>query len=178
MKNTPRLLMAAAILALPMMMNAQTARSITFAVDEGLRPVEDREETKQRYLERFGMAAKHGGVEYFCMEDTLSDNYMNQHEELKASRRRISGIVLDENGRPLDCATIHIMQFQPEKKIWGVKTTDSKGKFAFWIPREGIKLHFETFFHKTVKVEPTDKPLTIRMRLSKDGKKLKKLYFE
>ena len=136
------------------------------------------EEAKQRYLERFGMAAKYGGVEYFCMEDTLSDNYMNQHEELKASRRRISGIVLDENGRPLDCATIHIMQFQPEKKIWGVKTTDSKGKFAFWIPREGIKLHFETFFHKTVKVEPTDKPLTIRMRLSKDGKKLKKLYFE
>lgn len=42
MKNTPRLLMAAAILALPMMMNAQTVRSITFAVDEGLRPVEDR----------------------------------------------------------------------------------------------------------------------------------------
>lgn len=42
MKNTPRLLMAVAILALPMMMNAQTARSITFAVDEGLRPVEDR----------------------------------------------------------------------------------------------------------------------------------------
>ena len=127
------------------------------------------EEAKQRYLKRFGMADKN---------DTLSDNYMNQHEELKASRRRISGIVLDENGRPLDCATIHIMQFQPEKKIWGVKTTDSKGKFAFWIPREGVKLHLETFFHKTVELEPTDKPLTIRMRLSKDGKKLKKLYFE
>ena len=42
MKNTPRLLMAAVILSLPMMMNAQTVRSITFAVDEGLRPVEDR----------------------------------------------------------------------------------------------------------------------------------------
>lgn len=42
MKNTPRLLMEVAILALPMMMNAQTVRSITFAVDEGLRPVEDR----------------------------------------------------------------------------------------------------------------------------------------
>ena len=42
MKNTPRLLMAVAILSLPMMMNAQTVRSITFAVDEGLRPVEDR----------------------------------------------------------------------------------------------------------------------------------------
>lgn len=42
MKNTPRLLMAVAILSLPMMLNAQTVRSITFAVDEGLRPVEDR----------------------------------------------------------------------------------------------------------------------------------------
>ena len=42
MKNTPRLLMAVAILSLPMMMNAQTVRSITFAVDEGLCPVEDR----------------------------------------------------------------------------------------------------------------------------------------
>ena len=42
MKNTPRLLMAVAILSLPMMMNAQTVRSITFAVDEDLQPVEDR----------------------------------------------------------------------------------------------------------------------------------------
>ena len=42
MKNTLKMLMAAAILALPLMMNAQTVRSITFAVDEGLPPVEDR----------------------------------------------------------------------------------------------------------------------------------------
>ena len=42
MKNTMKILMAAAILALPLMTNAQTVRSITFAVDEGLRPVEDR----------------------------------------------------------------------------------------------------------------------------------------
>lgn len=42
MKITLKMLMAAAILSLPMMMNAQTVRSITFAVDEGLRPVEDR----------------------------------------------------------------------------------------------------------------------------------------
>ena len=42
MKNTMKILMAAAILALPLMTNAQTVRSITFAVDEDLQPVEDR----------------------------------------------------------------------------------------------------------------------------------------
>jgi len=42
MRNTLKSLMAAAILTLPMMMNAQTVRSITFAVDEDLPPVEDR----------------------------------------------------------------------------------------------------------------------------------------
>ena len=42
MRNTLKILMAAAILALPLMMNAQTVRSITFAVDEDLQPVEDR----------------------------------------------------------------------------------------------------------------------------------------
>jgi hypothetical protein len=42
MRNTLKILMAAAILALPLMTNAQTVRSITFAVDEDLQPVEDR----------------------------------------------------------------------------------------------------------------------------------------
>ena len=42
MRNTLKILMAAAILTLPMMMNTQTVRSITFAVDEDLPPIEDR----------------------------------------------------------------------------------------------------------------------------------------
>ena len=42
MKNTLKMLMAVAILTLPVMMNAQTVRSITFAVDEDLPPIEDR----------------------------------------------------------------------------------------------------------------------------------------
>lgn len=45
MRNTLKTLMAAAILSLPVMMNAQTERSITFAVNEGLQPVEDRYES-------------------------------------------------------------------------------------------------------------------------------------
>ena len=42
---------------------------------------------KQRYIEKYGEAAKHGVIEYICVEDTLCDYYMDQHEELKASRR-------------------------------------------------------------------------------------------
>ena len=121
------------------------------------------EEAKQRYLERFGMAAKHGVVEYFCVEDTLCDYYMNQHEELKASRRRVSGVVLDENDEPLDHTIIHILQFEPEKKIWGVETTDSLGNFAFWVPRTDVKLHFKYIGYKTIVVEPTDTFLTVRL---------------
>ena len=121
------------------------------------------EEAKQRYLERFGMAAKHGVVEYFCVEDTLCDYYMNQHKELKASRRRVSGVVLDENGEPLDHTIIHILQFQPEEKIWGVETTDSLGNFAFWVPRKGVKMHFIYIGYETIAVEPTDTFLTIHL---------------
>ncbi|MCR5850965.1 MAG: hypothetical protein K6G92_09700, partial [Bacteroidaceae bacterium] len=121
------------------------------------------EEAKQRYIERFGMAAKHGVVEYFCVEDTLCDYYMNQHEELKASRRSVSGVVLDENDEPLDHTIIHILQFEPEKKIWGFETTDSLGNFAFWVPRTGVKMHFTYIGYKTIIVEPTDTFLTVRL---------------
>ena len=41
MNNTMKMLMAAAILSLPMVMNAQPESSITFTVDEGLQPVEE-----------------------------------------------------------------------------------------------------------------------------------------
>lgn len=116
------------------------------------------EEAKQRYLERFGLAAKHGVVEYFCVEDTLCDYYMNQHEELKASRRRVSGVVLDENDKPLDHAMIYILH---EKKIWGTETTDSTGNFAFWIPRTDVKMSFTHFRYKAVAVEPADTFQTI-----------------
>lgn len=171
MRNTLKILMAAAILTLPMMMNAQTVRSITFAVDEGLRPVEDREEAKQRYLERFGMAAKHGVVEYFCVEDTLCDYYMNQHEELKASRRRVSGVVLDENDEPLAHTMIYIWH---EKRVWGFETTDSLGNFTFWVPRTDVKMEFTYVgFYKAVVVEPSDTFQTIYLLPNDNLKSLK-----
>ena len=126
------------------------------------------EEAKQRYLERFGMADK---------KDTLSDNYMNQHEELKASRYRISGIVLNEDKKPLPHTMIDVVK--EGNKIWGRETADSTGHFAFWTPRKGVMIRFSYVgFYKVVEIKPTDKPLTICMKPTKGLKKLKKLSFE
>ena len=116
------------------------------------------EEAKQRYVEKYGEAAKHGVVEYFCVEDTLCDYYMNQHEELKASRRRVTGVVYDENDEPLDNTIIHILH---EKRIWGVETTDSLGNFAFWIPRTDVNMNFKYIGYKAIVVEPSDTFQTI-----------------
>ena len=117
------------------------------------------EEAKQRYIEKYGEAAKHGVVEYFCVEDTLCDYYMNQHEELKASRRRVSGVVYDENDEPLAHTMIYIWH---EKRVWGFESTDSLGNFTFWVPRTDVKLEFTYVgFYKAVVVEPSDKFQTI-----------------
>ncbi|MBQ7462131.1 MAG: hypothetical protein IJS63_07730 [Bacteroidaceae bacterium] len=130
------------------------------------------EEAKQRFIEKYGEAAKHGVVEYFCVEDTLCDYYMNQHEELKASRRRVSGVVLDENDEPLDHTMINIWH---EKRVWGFETTDSLGNFTFWVPRTDVKLEFTYVgFYKAVVVEPSDTFQTIYLLPNDNLKSLRK----
>ena len=114
---------------------------------------------KQRYIEKYGEAAKHGVIEYICVEDTLCDYYMDQHEELKASRRRVSGVVYDENDEPLAHTIIYIWH---EKRVWGFETTDSLGNFTFWVPRSDVKMEFTYVgFYKAVVVEPSDTFQTI-----------------
>lgn len=115
---------------------------------------------KQRYIEKFGEAAKYGVVEYICVEDTRGDYYMEQHEELKAIRRRVSGVVLDENDKPLGNTTIFILH---DKGIWGTEKTDSSGNFAFWVPRTDVKLDLTHYGYKPVVVEPTDTFQTIHL---------------
>ena len=107
---------------------------------------------KQRYIEKYGEAAKHGVIEYICVEDTLCDYYMDQHEELKASRRRVTGVVYDENDEPLEHTMIHIFH---DRRIWGTETTDSTGHFVFWVPRTDATLHFKYIGYKAVVVEAT-----------------------
>ncbi|MBR4129833.1 MAG: carboxypeptidase regulatory-like domain-containing protein [Bacteroidaceae bacterium] len=130
------------------------------------------EEAKQRYIEKFGEAAKHGVIEYFCVEDTLCDYYMNQHEELKASRRRVSGVVYDENDEPLAHTMIYIWH---GKRVWGFETTDSLGNFTFWVPRTDVKMEFTYVgFYKAVVVEPSDTFQTIYLLPNDNLKSLRK----
>ena len=126
---------------------------------------------KQRYIEKYGEAAKHGVIEYICVEDTLCDYYMDQHEELKASRRRVSGIVYDENDEPLAHTMIYIWH---EKRVWGFETTDSLGNFTFWVPRTDVKMEFTYVgFYKAVVVEPSDTFQTIYLLPNDNFKSLK-----
>jgi hypothetical protein len=115
--------------------------------------VMDYKNVKQRYIEKYGEAAKHGVIEYICVEDTLCDYYIDQHEELKASRRRVTGVVYDENDEPLEHTMIHIFH---DRRIWGTETTDSTGHFVFWVPRTDATLHFKYIGYKAVVVEATD----------------------
>ena len=126
---------------------------------------------KQRYIEKYGEAAKHGVIEYICVEDTLCDYYMDQHEELKASRRRVSGIVYDENDEPLAHTMIYIFH---DRRIWGFETTDSLGNFTFWVPRSDVKMEFTYVgFYKPVVVEPSDTFQTIYLLPNDNLKSLK-----
>ncbi|MCR5849673.1 MAG: carboxypeptidase-like regulatory domain-containing protein [Bacteroidaceae bacterium] len=136
------------------------------------------EEARHPYMEKFGDLAQYGVINITTSPDTLCDYYMNQHEELKASRYRISGIVLDEDNKPLPHTMIAVVK--EGNKIWGSETADSTGHFAFWAPRTGVKIRFSYVgFYKVVELKPTDKPLTIRMRLTKDAKKvIKNISFE
>jgi len=126
---------------------------------------------KQRYIEKYGEAAKHGVIEYICVEDTLCDYYMDQHEELKASRRRVTGVVYDENDEPLAHTIIYIWH---EKRVWGFETTDSLGNFTFWVPRTDVKMEFTYVgFYKAVVVEPSDTFQTIYLLPNDNFKSLK-----
>ena len=139
-------------------------------VDKVMRHMTD--EAKQRYIEKYGEEAKHGVVEYFCTEDTLCDYYMNQHEELKASRRRVSGVVYDENDEPLAHTMIYIWH---GKRVWGFETTDSLGNFTFWVPRTDVKMEFTYVgFYKAVVVEPSDTFQTIYLLPNDNLKSLRK----
>lgn len=67
-------------------------------------------------------------IELTTAPDTLSDDYVNQHPELQQTMRHISGVVLDENNRPLADAWVGCYG-----KGAGAPT-DSAGCFSFWLP--------------------------------------------
>lgn len=75
-------------------------------------------------------------MELTTLPDTLSDTYVSLHPEMKDTLRHISGIVLDENEKPLVDAWVSISGNAGSP-------TDSTGRFSFWAPRSATSLRAE-----------------------------------
>ena len=75
-------------------------------------------------------------MELTTLPDTLSDTYVDLHPEMKDTLRHISGIILDENEKPLVDAWVSISGNTGSP-------TDSTGRFSFWAPRSATSLRAE-----------------------------------
>ena len=75
-------------------------------------------------------------MELTTLPDTLSDTYVDLHPEMKDTLHHISGIVLDENEKPLVDAWVSISGNAGSP-------TDSTGRFSFWAPRSATSLRAE-----------------------------------
>lgn len=124
------------------------------------------EEEKREFAERYGITAKDLVMEFKTVPDTLCDEYVRQHPELKQTRRYIEGYVLDEDGKPLADAWIGW-----DTSFMGA-ATDSTGHFVMWLPRTVTRLNIELVGFHTIRhqIQPADTILDFHM---KDATKIK-----
>lgn len=97
-------------------------------------------------------------MELTVVPDTLSDAYVSQHPEMQQVLRHVSGVVMDENNRPLADVWIGI------RGAGAGAPTDSTGHFSFWMPREEQRLYAECLGYVSKRNIPADSSLTIRLR--------------
>lgn len=97
-------------------------------------------------------------MELTVVPDTLSDTYVSQHPEMQQALRHVSGIVMDENDRPLADVWIGI------RGAGAGAPTDSTGHFSFWMPREEQRLYAECLGYVSKRNIPAGSSLTIRLR--------------
>jgi hypothetical protein len=88
-------------------------------------------------------------MELTTLPDTLSDTYVSLHPEMKDTLRHISGIVLDENEKPVVDAWISISGNAGSP-------TDSTGRFSFWAPRSATSLRAECTGYTGYKRQTSD----------------------
>lgn len=86
----------------------------------GIEVFKDEEKIKQ-----YGERGKNGVISITTTPDTLCDAYIREHPELKQSRRRVEGYVMNENNEPLADAWVGTT---------AGAATDSEGHFALWLP--------------------------------------------
>lgn len=97
-------------------------------------------------------------MELTVVPDTLSDAYVGQHPEMQQALRHVSGLVMDENDRPLADVWIGI------RGAGAGAPTDSTGHFSFWMPREEQRLYAEYLGYVSKRNIPANSSLTIRLR--------------
>lgn len=95
-------------------------------------------------------------MELTTLPDTLSDTYVDLHPEMKDTLRHISGIVLDENEKPLVDAWVSISGNAGSP-------TDSTGRFSFWAPRSVTSLRAECTGYKKTIIKLSDTTHVIHM---------------
>lgn len=97
-------------------------------------------------------------MELTVVPDTFSDAYVGQHPEMQQVLRHVSGIVMDENDRPLADVWVGV------RGAGAGAPTDSTGHFSFWMPREEQRLYAECLGYVSKRNIPTGSSLTIRLR--------------
>ena len=102
------------------------------------------------YTEKYGGRAKYGLIEIKVVPDTFCDAYVRKHPKLMKKYQRVEGYVVDNNGKPLTEAYVHV-----ERDFIGAPT-DSTGHFVFWIPKKDVTLCAEQTGYRTVEFSPSD----------------------
>lgn len=97
-------------------------------------------------------------MELSVVPDTLNDAYVSQHPEMQQVLRHVSGIVIDEDDRPLADVWVGI------RGAGAGAPTDATGRFSFWMPREEKLLYAECLGYVSQRNIPADSSLTIRLR--------------
>ena len=125
------------------------------------------ENAKKRFSEKYGKNADYGVIDMTAVPDTLCDEYVCKHPEMKTKLRRVEGVALDEStGKPITNVYVGVYE------RWGNGTiTDDKGHFILWMKNKDSKISANRKGYWDVRgIQPTDEMLTIRMKQQDESK--------
>jgi|GEM_PF-2104377 len=117
------------------------------------------------FTAKYGGRAKYGVIEITTVPDTYCDAYVRKHPKLKKKYQRVEGYVVDNNGKPLTEAWVHVkreravLKKHPELDLAGA-ATDSTGHYVLWLPKDAdIMLRAEQAGYKSFEFSPSDKDI-------------------
>ena len=122
------------------------------------------------FTEKFGERAKYGVIELKTVPDTYCDDYVKAHPKLMKKYTRVEGYVVDDNGKPLTEAWVHV-KWERSKLLkypyFVGAATDSTGHYVIWLPQKNVELCADQTGYRTVEFLLTDSTRTIRLQKGK-----------